>query len=81
MIIKVKNTVSWLYVISDLSGEEIGGTFYEKGLQKTNKTKFKFEKVIMKKGDKLYVKWKGCGNPFNRWIGKKDIVLSIYKNE
>ena len=32
MIIKVKNTVSWLYVISDLSGEEIGGTFYEKGL-------------------------------------------------
>ena len=26
----------WAYVISDLKGEEIFGTFYEKELQKTN---------------------------------------------
>ena len=32
---KVKNTVPWTYVISDLKGEEIVGTFYEKQLQKT----------------------------------------------
>ena len=31
---KVKNTVPWTYVISDLTGEEIVGTFYEKELQK-----------------------------------------------
>ena len=31
-----KNTVPWTYAISDLSGEEIGGSFYEKQLQKTN---------------------------------------------
>ena len=29
---KVKNTVSWTYVISDLNEEEIVRTFYEKGL-------------------------------------------------
>ena len=32
------------------------GTFYEKELQKTNKKRFRVEKIIKKKGDKLYVK-------------------------
>ena len=36
VITKVKNTVPWTYVINDLNGEEITGTFYEKELQKTN---------------------------------------------
>ena len=31
---KIKNTVSWTYVINDLNGEEITGTFYENELQK-----------------------------------------------
>ena len=34
---KIKNTVPWTYVISDLNGEEIIDSFYEKELQKTNK--------------------------------------------
>ena len=38
MITKVKNTVSWTYVITDLNGKEIVGTFSEKQLQK-NKSK------------------------------------------
>ena len=33
---KVKNTVPCTYVINDLNGEEIIGTFYKKELQKTN---------------------------------------------
>ena len=33
---KVKSTVPWTYVIIDLNGEEIIGTFYEKELQKTS---------------------------------------------
>ena len=36
VISKMKNTVPWTYVISDLNGEEIFGTFYEKESQKTN---------------------------------------------
>ena len=74
VIKKVKDTVSWRYVISDLNCEENIGTFYEKELQKTNQEEFRIEKVIKKKGDKLYFKWKGYDNLFNTWIDKKDIT-------
>ena len=74
IIKKIKNTVPWTYVINDLNGEEIIGTFYENELQKTKQNKFRIEKVIKKKGDKLYVKWKDYNNSFNGWIDKKDIV-------
>ena len=70
----VKNTVPWTYVISDLKGEEIIGAFYEKELQKNNKQEFRIEKVIKRKGNKLYVKWKGYDSSFNSWIDKKDLV-------
>ena len=56
VIKKVKNTVPWTYVINDLNGEEIVGTFYGKKLQKTNPKEFRIEKVIERKGDKSYVK-------------------------
>ena len=48
----------WTYVLNDLNGQEIVGTFYEKELQETNQKEFRVAKVIQKKGDKLYVKWK-----------------------
>ena len=74
VIKKIKNTVPWTYVINDLNGEEITGTFYEKELQKIDQQGFRIEKVIKKKGDKLYVKWKGYDNSFDSWIDKKDLV-------
>ena len=40
VIKKVKNTVLWVYVISDLKGEEAVELFYEKELQKTNQEEF-----------------------------------------
>ena len=49
------------------------GTFYEKELQKTNQEEFRIEKVIKRKGDKIYVKWKGY-NSFNSWIDKASLV-------
>ena len=74
VISKIKNIVPWTYVLNDLTGEEIIGTFHENELQKTNQKEFRIEKVLKKKGDKLYVKWKGYDNSFNSWIDKKDIV-------
>ena len=74
VIKKVKNTVPWTYVITNLNGEDIVGTFYQKELQKTNKKEFRFEKFIKRIGDKLYVKWEGYNNLLNSWIDKKDIV-------
>ena len=50
------------------------GSFYEKELQKTNKQKFRIEKVIKRKYDKLYVKWEGYNNSFNSWIDEKDLI-------
>ena len=74
IIKKIKNTVSWTYVINDLNGEEIIGTFHENELQKTDQKEFRVGKVIKRKCDKLYVKWKGYDNSFNSWIDKKDMV-------
>ena len=65
--------------------EEIAGTFYEKELRKTNQKEFRIEKVIKRKDDKLYFKWKSYDNSFNNSIDKKDLMsfswLQLYKNE
>ena len=74
---KIKNTVPWTYVINDLNGDEITGTFYENELQKTNQKEFRIEKVIKRKGDKLYVKWRGYDNSFNSWIDKASLVQKM----
>ena len=39
-----------------LIGEELVGKFYEKKLRKTNQEEFVIEKVIKRKGKKLYFK-------------------------
>ena len=62
VIKEIKNTVPWTYVINDLNGEDNIGTFYEKELQEIDQQESRIEKVIRKKGDKLYVKWKGYDN-------------------
>ena len=56
---------------NDLNGEEIAGSFCEKELQKTNQKEFRINKVLKRKSNKLYVKWKGYDNLFDCWIDKK----------
>ena len=56
----------WADVINDLNC----WNFYEKKLKKTDQKEFRIETVIKRKGDKLYVKWKGYNNSFNSWIDK-----------
>ena len=48
--------------------------FMKKELQKINQKEFRIEKIIKRKGDKLYVKWEGYDNSSNSWIDKKDLV-------
>ena len=57
-----------------MNGEEIAGSFYKKELQNTSQEKFRIEKVLKRKGDKLYFKWKGNDNSFNSWVNKKDLI-------
>ena len=73
VIKEIKNTVPWTHVINDLNDEEIIRKFYEKELQKIDQQEFRIEKVIKKKDDKLYVKWKVYDNSFKSWIDKKDL--------
>ena len=75
VIKKVKNTVPWTYVSNDLNGEEIIRAFYEKDLQRTNQQEFRIKKVINRKGDKLYLKWKGYDSSFNSSIDKTDSIV------
>ena len=72
---KIKKTVPWTYVTSDLNSEEVLGIFYEKELQKTNQEQFRIENVIKRQGNTLYVKWKkDYVHTFKSCIDKKDIV-------
>ena len=59
-------------MINDCNGEKIIETFYGKELQKTNQKEFRIEKVIKRKGNKLYIKRKSYDNSFNNWIDKKE---------
>ena len=47
--------------------------FMKKNCEK-NQQKFRIEKVIKKKRDKLYVKWNGYDNSFNSWVDKKYLI-------
>ena len=74
VIKEVKNTFAYTYIINDLNGEKIIGTFYEKELQNTSQEEFRIKKVIEKRGNKPYVKWKRYNNSFNNWVDKRDLI-------
>ena len=56
LLLKVKDTVPWTYLIENLNGEKIIGTFTTKKLKKTSHKKIRIEKVIKRKVKKLYDK-------------------------
>ena len=47
-------------------------------MHKTNQKECRVEKIIKRKGNKLYIKWKGYDNSFNSWIDKKNVQMSEY---
>ena len=49
VINKIKNAVPWTSAISDLNGEKITESFYEKELKKTNQKESRIEKVLKKR--------------------------------
>ena len=48
--------------------------YIKKNCRKANQKEFRIEKVVKKKGNKLYVKWKGYDNSFKTWIDKKELA-------
>ena len=49
----MENTVPWTYVITDLNGEEIVGTFCKKKLKKRSEKEFRVAKINKTKGEKV----------------------------
>lgn len=71
----VKLTNPTTYLLQDDQGEEIKGAFYEEELQKTaHPNIFLIEKIIRRKGDKVFVKWLGFDSTHNSWVDKKDLT-------
>ena len=55
-------------------GKKLLEHFMKKNFKRLIKGNLGQKKVIKKKGDQLYVKWKGYDSSYNSWIYKKDIV-------
>lgn len=74
-IFKVQNTNPVTYIIQDARHRPILGSFYSQELQKTKHPNvYLVEKVIKKKGSKLFVKWLGLPSDENSWIDKSKVL-------
>lgn len=63
------------YLLVDHEGRDITGTVYAEELQSVKYPDlFLVEKVLRKKGDKVFVKWLGFESRFNSWINEKDVL-------
>ena len=58
-ISSVKATKPPTYTIKDTLGEPVQGSFYEQELQPSVQDIFRIERVLRKKKNQVYVKWKG----------------------
>ena len=58
----------------NLKANKLLGRFTKRNCKKTNKKEIRVEKVIKRKGDKLYVKWKDYEYSFNSCVDKINIV-------
>lgn len=75
-IVKIRTTNPTTYHLTDMSGRPILGCFYEHELQKTNQSNiYLVEKVLRKRGKKVYVKWLGFDSSHNSWID----TINLYK--
>lgn len=74
-IVKVCLTNPRTYLLKDIAGEDIKGSFYDYELQLTkHPDTYLVEKVLKRKGNKLFVKWLGFSTKFNSWIDKHNVV-------
>lgn len=72
---KVQPTNPTTYLLDDSEGNPIVGAIYSEELLITkNPDIYLVEKVLRRKGTKLYVKWLGFDESLNSWIDEKDYV-------
>lgn len=65
------------YKVRELDETPVEGTFYKEDLQKVHiddQTVWRVEKVLRRRGDRLYVQWKGWPSKYNSWIRRQDLA-------
>ncbi|KAJ8912365.1 hypothetical protein NQ315_014732 [Exocentrus adspersus] len=71
--VKITNPITCL--LEDMRGQPIQGALYAEEVQKTtNPDVYLVEKVLRRKGQKIYVKWLGLDKCHNSWIEKKNVL-------
>ncbi|XP_018366515.1 PREDICTED: uncharacterized protein LOC108763413 [Trachymyrmex cornetzi] len=74
-IVKTQRTNPATYLLKDYQGKPIAGGFYEHELQRvSNPDVYLVEKILRKRGNKVYVKWLGMDSSQNSWIDKTDVL-------
>lgn len=72
---KVQKTDPITYLLNDLSDNPINGCLYQEELQLAKYSNlYLVEKILRKKGDKLYIKWLGLDSTHNSWIKKSSML-------
>lgn len=74
-IYKVQPTHPTTYLLLDYKGSNIKGAFYDQELQKVqNKDVYIVDKIIRRRGSKVYVKWLGSPSSANSWINERELT-------
>ena len=61
------------YTIKDTVGEPVQGNIYEQELQPSVHEIFRIARVLRKKKNQVYVKWKSYSDAFNSWVPLTDL--------
>ncbi|XP_011050588.1 PREDICTED: uncharacterized protein LOC105143786 [Acromyrmex echinatior] len=73
--VEVQKINSVTYLLEDYRGKSITGGFYEYELHHViNPDVYLVEKMLRKKGDKVYMKWLGYDNSHNSWVHKDSVL-------
>ena len=73
-ITAIKDTRPFTYRLQDYRKQPIRGGFYEEELLKVeHPDAYLVEKVLRKRGKKVYVKWLGFDNEHNSWINASEL--------
>ena len=71
---RIKNTEPVTYILKDYQDKAIAGSFYEYELAKVRYSDiYLVEKILKKRGNKLFVKWLGFDDSHNSWIDKSSL--------
>lgn len=74
-VVKVNQTNPPTYHLEDKHKQRILGSFYEYEIQKTKFPDiYLIEKILKRKGNKLYVKWLGLSEKENSWVDKTSLI-------